>query len=108
LDFYDTSLSYFCGYFYLYIGGTFIEMSLREKIVLAIEDHLQGNEEGIDGQEEAADDILKLIERRIDYIHEIKEEYNYEGHYHGDDEFWSGYELGFEKAFEIIKQEMLK
>jgi hypothetical protein len=54
------------------------------------------------------DIILKLIEKKTDYIHEIKEEYNYEGHYHGGDEFWSGYELGFEKAFEIIKQEMLK
>jgi hypothetical protein len=56
---------------------------------------------------EDVDDILKLFEKRLEYIQESKEEFDYEGHYHGDDEFWSGYELGFEKAFEIIKKEML-
>lgn len=40
--------------------------SFREEIIKIIEFHLQGNETGIDGQEEAADDILKLVEKRID------------------------------------------
>jgi hypothetical protein len=43
-------------------------MSLREEIIKIIESHLQGNETGIDGQEEAADEILTLFDKRIDSI----------------------------------------
>ena len=38
---------------------------IKDKIIFAIEDHLQGNETGIDGQIEATEDIINIIEMEL-------------------------------------------
>ena len=56
----------------------------------------------------ATDDVISKIEKTIDTIQENKEELDYYGGYSGDEEFWAGYDLAFDKAFELIKQEINK
>ena len=80
-------------------------MSLREEICeeLMLLDHL--DQFTREDMKPRADRILKMIGKKIDSISECEE--SDEGGYHGDEEFWSGFQIGFEQAFIKIK-EMLK
>lgn len=88
--------------------------SLREEIA-NIFDECMGYHEGIrvpDHEEgyraiDYSDKVLKLVVKRIDSINDLDDEIK-EGNYHGDEEFWAGYQLGFDKAIELTKKEMLK
>jgi hypothetical protein len=88
-------------------------MNLRGEIINIIEDNLQGSEVGIDGQEEATDEILKLFEKRIDELGKTIPDPNKINVYN-DDGYANNEKYGFFRQYlgqlELIKQikEMLK
>ena len=51
--------------------------------------------------------ILRAISKRINSINDLPDSIK-NGDYHGDEEFWAGYGLGFDKAMELTKQELSK
>ena len=50
--------------------------TFRDEIIYWINDHCEGNETGLYGVTEAADDIIKAIERKIDIVLEEQSKYH--------------------------------
>ena len=78
-------------------------MSLRNEIA----DYIRLIRNGAFTSDMIATDILQMIEKRIDSIGESRDSIDYFG-YSGDNEFLSGFDIGFVEAFKLIKKEILK
>jgi hypothetical protein len=74
-------------------------MSLRKEILSKT---LRGGNK-VKTPEQVVDEILKLFEKRIDSVNDLDDAIK-NGGYSGDEEFWAGYQLGFDKAIELIKK----
>lgn len=84
-------------------------MSLREEIQDSIYMKIGKEKVGITWIEtkEVTNEILKHIQNKIELVTERQPLNEYFG-YSGDEEFLSGFDIGFEKALELVEMELEK
>lgn len=72
---------------------------MKNKLYQEIYEEL-GNLAEFGQQESATNKILKIFQKQIDSINELKDEHNYSG----DNEFIDGFSLGFDHAIKLMKK----